>query len=310
MSMDTRKEVDVLCVGQASYDLVFAVGHQPGANEKIAATGHTNCGGGPAANAAVTVARLGGQAAFAGYLDLDLYGESHYRELQQEGVLCDYIVRGARPTPLSAIIVKPDGARTVVNHRLASVPLRSDEVALQPLFCKFMLFDGYEPLLGEHLARLARAKKIPTMLDAGSMHAGTEKLMPLVDYLVCSEPFAQQYSGRTDLGEALALLAGFAPHVVITCGEKGLFWKTPTTKGTMDAFSITVLDTTGAGDVFHGALAIALARQTEWQQALRYASVAAALCCTRLGARPGIPNEAEVKAFLQRISGTEKTTEG
>ncbi len=196
MPAEIKKEADVLCVGQASYDLIFAVERQPGDNEKIAATDFTNCGGGPAANAAVTVARLGGRAAFAGYLELDLYGESHYRELRREGVLCDYIMRGQRPTPLSAIIVKPDGNRTVVNHRINSVPLRPEEVDLHPLTCNFMLFDGHEPLLGEYLARLAREKKIPTMLDAGSCHAGTAKLAQLVDYLVCSEPFARQYSGH------------------------------------------------------------------------------------------------------------------
>ncbi|MEJ2691009.1 MAG: PfkB family carbohydrate kinase [Deltaproteobacteria bacterium] len=298
MNTVNPKKVDVLCVGQASYDLIFAVERQPGGNEKIAAIDYTNCGGGPAANAAVTVARLGGKAAFAGYLDLDLYGESHHRELRQEGVLCDYIVRGERPTPLSAIIVKPDGARTVVNHRIKSVPLRPEELDLHTLTCKFMLFDGHEPLLGEYLAGLARGEKIPTMLDAGSFHAGTEKLAPLVDYLVCSEPFAQQYSGRNNLQEALVSLAGLAPYIVITCGERGLLWKTPAARGTMDAFAVTAVDTTGAGDVFHGALAIALARKTEWQRALRYASATAALCCTKLGARPGIPTKAEVEAFL------------
>jgi len=290
--------IDVLCVGQASHDLIFAVEHQPGADEKIAATAFTECGGGPAANAAVTVARLGGRAGFAGYLDRGLYGESHFRELRREGVIDDYIVRGDRPSPLSAILVKPDGARTVVNHRGKAVPLRPDELHLDTLACKVMLFDGHEPLLGAHLVEKARAKNIPTMLDAGSLHDGTEILAPLVDYLVCSEIFAREYTGFPDLSAGLAALAALAPCVVITCGERGLLWKSPAAQGSMAPFAVTVVDTTGAGDVFHGALALALARRTEWLRALRFANAAAALCCTKLGARPGIPTATAVQAFL------------
>jgi sulfofructose kinase len=294
----TSTPVDVLCVGQASYDLIFAVERQPGENEKIAATDYTNCGGGPAANAAVTVARLGGKAAFAGYMDNDIYGETHYRELRKEGVNCDLIVRGDRPTPLSAILVKPDGTRTVVNHRIKTVPLRPEELDCSLIDCSVMLFDGHEPLLGAYLAGQAGKKGIPTMLDAGSLHEGTQKLVSMVDYLVCSEHFAQQYTDRGNLHEALSSLADTAPFVVITCGERGLLWKTPKARGTMSAFMVQVIDTTGAGDVFHGALAYSLARHVEWLKALRFASGGAALCCTRLGARPGIPTGAEVDAFL------------
>jgi len=290
--------VDVLCVGQASYDLIFAVERQPGKNEKIAATDCTNCGGGPAANAAVTVTRLGGKAAFAGYIDNDIYGETHYKELRKEGVNCDLLVRGNRPTPLSAIIVKPDGSRTVVNHRIKTVPLRPEDLGCSLINCSVMLFDGHEPLLGEYFAAQARKKGIATMLDAGSLHNGALKLISMVDYLVCSEHFAQQYTKRENLHEALSSLAYDAPFVVITCGERGVLWKTPETTGTMPAFMIHAIDTTGAGDVFHGALAFCLARRMEWQNALRFASGAAALCCVRLGARPGIPAGAEVEMFL------------
>ena len=296
--------VDVLCVGQASFDLVFAVARHPGENEKIAATEYTCCGGGPAANAAVTVARLGGSAAFAGYLDNTIYGETHYLELQKEGIDCDLIVRGNRPTPLSAIIVKPDGARTVVNHRVKTVPLRPEQLDCRFTDCKVMLFDGHEPLLGEYFAELARQMGIPTVLDAGSTHAGTRKLAPMVDYLVCSEPFALEYSGREDPGQAMDLLGDLAPFVVITCGERGLLWKTPEERGSMEAFRVGTVDTTGAGDVFHGAMVLALARRTEWQNGLRFASAAAALCCRKLGARPGIPTAAELEAFIGKTTPT------
>ena len=96
---------DVLCVGHASYDLVFSVPHHPLADEKIFANGFFGCGGGPAANAAVLVARLGFQSAFAGYLGDDLYGESNRLELVREGVDTRCVVRGTEPTPLSLSLI-------------------------------------------------------------------------------------------------------------------------------------------------------------------------------------------------------------
>ncbi|MDD5631094.1 MAG: PfkB family carbohydrate kinase, partial [Methylococcales bacterium] len=103
--------IDVLCVGHASYDLVFSVDHHPAEDEKIVAGGFVSCGGGPAANAAVTVAKLGFKSAFSGYLGQDLYGEKHYQELVGLGVNADLISRGTSPTPLSTVLVKPDGKR-------------------------------------------------------------------------------------------------------------------------------------------------------------------------------------------------------
>jgi len=298
MTTSPPLEVDVLCAGQASFDLVFAVDRQPNGNEKMAATDFTSCGGGPAANAAVTVARLGGKAAFAGYLDNGVYGESHYRELRREGVDCDLVVRGERPTPLSAILVKPDGSRTVVNHRVQSVPLQPEEIDPDAIAASVLLFDGHEPLLGEFLAKQAKQQGIATVLDAGSLHAGTRTLAPLVDYLVCSEAFALAYANNDDPLQALAALAELAPHVVITLGERGLLWMSSENRGEMAAMPVKVVDTTGAGDVFHGALCLAVARRTEWREALHCASAAAALSCKRLGARPAIPTASELQTFL------------
>lgn len=109
--------IDVLCVGMAANDLVFSVGHHPAADEKVNASALSRSGGGPAANAAVAVSRLGYSAAFAGYLGHDPFGEAHLAELTDQGVITDLISRGTAQSSLSAILVKPDGRRTVVNFR-------------------------------------------------------------------------------------------------------------------------------------------------------------------------------------------------
>jgi sulfofructose kinase len=296
--MTTAHDLNVLCVGHASYDLVFAVPHHPGADEKIFADTLIACGGGPAANAAVAVARLGYRAAFAGYLGNDAYGELHAAELRRDGVSIDLVARGPSPTPLSTVLVKPDGRRALVNYKGETRPLPADAIDFSPVDPKVILFDGHEPNISVPLT----TRGIPTVLDAGSLHAGTEALMFAVDYLVCSEKFARQWLGADDPERALAGLAERSPAVVITLGEHGLIWRRGNESGALPAYPVEAIDTTGAGDAFHGAFAAALAAGRDWQDTLRYASAVGALCCTCLGARPGLPDRARLEQFLRTPS--------
>ena len=280
--------IDVLCVGHASYDLIFSVPHHPGEDEKMVADNFIGCGGGPAANAAVQVAKLGLKAAFAGYLGNDLYGDKHYQELIDYGVNVDNVVRGALPTPLSTVLVKSDGKRALINYKGETKPLPEQAIDISSLAAKGILFDGHEPQLSLPIAKQAKAQGIPTVLDAGSIHEGTLALMAIVDHLVCSEKFAKQL--HDDVETALSRLVGISPNVVITLGDKGLIWRQGETRGALPAFPVTAIDTTGAGDAFHGAFAAAVAQGMAWDEILRYASAAGALCCTKAGARLGLPS--------------------
>lgn len=289
--MTTSINVDVLCVGYACYDLVFSVSAHPAADEKTLATDFMNCGGGPATNAAVAISRLGFKAAFSGYLGHDLYGEKHYQELLDDGVNVDFVVRGESPTPLSTVLVKPNGDRALINYKGNTQALPAAAVDFSALNAKVMLFDGHQPYLSMALAGQAREAGIPTVLDAGSVHDGTMALIGEVDYMVCSEKFAQQFTG--DIEKTLARLSRVAPAVVITLGDKGLVWQRGKRRGESPAFPVNAIDTTGAGDAFHGAFAAALAAGMEWHDILRYASAAGALCCTKIGARTGLPSQEE-----------------
>jgi sulfofructose kinase len=291
-------EVDVLCVGHASYDLIYSVPHHPREDEKMVADSFLSCGGGPAANAAVMVAKLDLKSAFVGYLGHDLFGEIHQQELIDHSVNVDKIVRGTSPTPLSMVLVKPDGKRVLINYKGETKPLAQDAVDFSAIKAKIILFDGHEPHISTPLVKFAKAQGIPTVLDAGSVHEGTLVLMDKVDYLVCSEKFALQLHNDTET--ALSQLAEISPNVVITLGDKGLIWQQGKTRGALPAFPIDVVDTTGAGDAFHGAFAAAVALEMSWVEILRYASVAGALCCTKVGARLGLPSSQEHWAFFKR----------
>ncbi|MFA5923381.1 MAG: PfkB family carbohydrate kinase [Methylococcaceae bacterium] len=289
--------IDVLCVGHASYDLSFTVAHHPTEDEKISAEGFVGCGGGPAANAAVTVSKLGLKSSFAGYLGQDIYGEKHYQELLEYGVHTDLVIRDTSPTPLSIVLVKPDGKRALINYKGETRALPSGTIDFSSVIPKVVLFDGHEPHLSKFLLERTQHEGIPTLLDAGSVHEGTLALMEQVDYLVCSEKFARQFAG--DEETALALLAEVSPAVVITLGERGLIWRRGQERGILPAFPINAIDTTGAGDAFHGAFAAALSSDMNWPDVLRYASAAGSLSCTKIGARSGLPSKEEHQALFE-----------
>lgn len=287
--------IDVLCIGHAAYDITMAVESHPGADEKIQAQAMQLGGGGPAANASVCVVRLGGKASFCGYLGNDLFGQAHMDELVAEGVDTSLIVRGEFPTPVSQVLAKPDGARSVVNFRDETPCLHRDAADFSMSEAKSVLFDGHEPLLSENALAWAKSNHIPTVLDAGSLHRGTDALALEVDYLTVSSKFARQFCDTDDMQNALRLLSAKRNRVVITMGEAGLIWYRDGESGALPAFSVQIMDSTGAGDAFHGAFALAIARNMNWLDALRFASLAGALTCTRLGARQGLPYSEDMK---------------
>lgn len=296
------KKVDVLCVGVAAYDLTLSVSHHPLPDEKTVADSMICCGGGPAANAAVTVARLGNTSAYAGYIGNDLYGDTLIQEFTSEDVETDFIVRGDSPTSMSVILVKPDGSRSVVHYRGLEERLPSGSIDFSSIDPAVILFDGHEPDISMTLVKEARNRDIKTILDAGSVHRGTKELINLVDYLVCSERFANDFTGEKDEKQAVRKLVEYSSNVIITLGERGLIWKSESGEGALPAFKVDVVDTTGAGDTFHGAFAACIAANEVWDYSLRFSSAAAALCCTRMSARGGIPNKEEIIELLNKAN--------
>jgi sulfofructose kinase len=280
-------------------DINFNAAHHPTADEKLRATNMHTCGGGPAANAAVTIARLGGSARFSGYLGNDAFGDAHLREFANHGVHADGLHRGDAPTPVAAVTIKPNGERSIIDYRAPSAIAAEDTISLAKFPAKVLLIDGHQPLLSLTLVEEARALGIPSILDAGSINDGTQLLYNKVDYLITSAKFAKHFSGEDDPRTALATLDGAAPLIACTWGADGVYWQDEYGQHHTPAFDIEAVDTTGAGDAFHGAFALGIAEGLKTKQNMRRACATGALTCLRAGARSALPTRKAVDALCQ-----------
>ena len=289
----------VLCVGQATLDhIVDIAALRPG--HKHVASSRVSVGGGVAANAAVTVSRLGGRAVFLGCLGADHAGDQVESELINEGVDVSLVVRRAGAvTPMSCVIVDAAGDRTIVNH--TPVELFDDDgpdmSALRP---DAVLVDGRWPAAADKALRLARAIGVPSVVDVDRAPVdGDLGVLGLASHLVFSADALAALTGADDPATGLTNVAASTDAVVaVTLGRRGVGWLDGDRFQSLPAFAVAVVDTTGAGDVFHGAFALALAERMDLSQAFRFASAAAALKCSRPGGRLGAPDRRSVDDLL------------
>jgi len=306
--------VELLAIGHASYDLTLFVDEFPRENSKLETYEMLEHGGGPAANAAYLLSLWGVNCGFAGLVGNDLYGQRVSDELRSAGVdLSLTEIRPSHVTPLSVILVNTcNGSRTIVNRKEMNAALQLHESQLEQADPRLLLFDGHEPE-ASHLALHALPGAV-SILDAGSLRTGTEELAGKVSYLVASEHFALQATGLANLADqetqrkCLRQLRGRAradARLVVTLGERGLIYEEAGAFCHLPAFPVHPVDTTGAGDTFHGAFAFGILRGLSLHETLRLASMAAALSVQRRGGRPSIPALAEVQKELAQCSTTQ-----
>jgi sulfofructose kinase len=295
----------VICVGHSALDRVFTVDAWPQASAKVRANSLVEVGGGMAANAAVAVARLGGEACFWGPVGEDGVADVMKAQLQAAGV----DVRGLRrcaglTSSTSAILIDARGERLIVSYRGTALEAPADWLPLDQIgSAGALLADVRWPQGALAALRAARRAGIPSVIDADTAEPATlRSLAGEAEYAVFSESGLACFAGAGDteggLRRALALGARLA---AMTQGERGVFWieaGEPEGLRHLPAFAVPVVDTLAAGDVFHGAFALELARGKLPAVALRVAAAAAAIKCTRPGGRSGSPSRDEVERFL------------
>jgi ribokinase len=292
----------VVGIGLCALDYICIVENFPGKDEKHVALAGSIQGGGPVPTALCALSRLGGKAAFIGKCGTDHEGESIRQELDQFGVDTSRMVFDkSSVTPKAFIWVdSKDGARTVVLDRTKTADLLTEELDTELLqSCRYLLIDGRESQSTIAAAKIAKEASAEVILDAGSIRENMDELLSLVDHLVVSRTFSDKFTGQTNPEDAIKTLAerNFK-SVIITLGAQGAIWAGNGKIGRQPAFKMEVADTTGAGDVFHGAYIYGLCQNWETPAIVKFACAAAALKCRKPGGRLGIPTLAEVEKFL------------
>jgi sulfofructose kinase len=297
--------VDALCVGHAAYDVSVFLEKLPEEDSKSEIQELLESGGGPAANAAYLLSRWGLQCSFAGLVGDDRYGHFIREEFQALGTDTSLLeLRPGHSTPFSVILINcRTGSRTIVNRKLPARPLHLAPDRLATLAPRILLFDGHE--LEASRSALQAFPKAVSVLDAGTWREGTAGLAGEVDYLAASGRFALQATGLPHLDDEknrraciCHLRDRFSTTVVVTLGAAGLVADDGQGYFYLPAFPAQAVDTTGAGDIFHGAFAYALAQEMPFAQALRWAAMAASLSVRKAGGRQSIPALAEVREAL------------
>ncbi|MEG3437827.1 sugar kinase [Pannus brasiliensis CCIBt3594] len=275
-----------LFIGLTTLDWIYRTERYPGANEKVVAIEQTIAAGGPATNAAVAFAGLGGKS-----LVYSALGQHPITGLIREDLEKHQVIsRDLRPDwseipPISSITVtETTGERAVIslNATRARADLRYlPEEPLQNI--DIVLVDGHQIVVGEAIARQARERGIPVAIDGGSWKEGFEKILPFVDYSIVSADFYPP--SCSDKEDVFAYLEDFRiPYIAITDGERAIEYSALGERGAIEVNPVRAIDTLGAGDIFHGAFCYFIL-QTDFPSALQKASEVAALSCQFFGTR-------------------------
>ena len=294
----------ILCIGMPVRDLTFRVPGVPARGSKENATHFDEICGGNALNAAIGIVRLGGRASICGPMGDSRETSSRFifEQMAHEGIDTSHIVHmPGLVTPISAIMIDPSGERTIVTFRdpeLWKVHLPDADVLLDD--CHAILTESRCAEFCTELCAEARRRGIPVIVDVDRAMSLREGLLNASSHLVFSSEPLQETADVSDDGEALKKIARLTPSFLAgTRGARGTIWLNEQQKlEETPAFPVHTVDTLGAGDVFHGAFALAITEGQELREALRFASAAAALKCTRFGGAFAAPQRAEVEGLL------------
>ncbi|MFC0238832.1 sugar kinase [Rhodopseudomonas telluris] len=304
MTLTAKSNPRVLCIGIPVRDLTFRIEAVPGRGYKVPASAYQEICGGNALNAGIGIARLGGTARMCGPMGDS--GEAASRfifdKLAEEGIGTSGLIHmPGLVTPISAVLVDPTGERTIVTFRdpkLWDVELPAADELLAD--CDAIMIESRCGAFATPLCAEARKRGIPVVVDIDSAMSLNQGLLTASSHLIFSAEALHATAGVEDDEAALKKVAALThAFVAVTRGPKGTLWlddhqqfqETP-------AYPVHVVDTLGAGDIFHGGFAVAFSEGQDIPSALRFASAAAALKCTRPGGAFACPSRAEVEAFL------------
>lgn len=296
----------ILCIGHAAYDITIPLDAYPIENTKNRVSELVECGGGPASNGAYLLGKWGMDTTFAGIVGNDLYGKKIKEEFESVHVNTKYLEMSDEVKTTSSTIIanKSIGSRTILTYRPNTMKLTHFELDFTP---DVMLFDGQEPEMSKEL--LLKYPDMISVIDAGRPTEEIIELAKLSSYVVCSKEFAESVSEMSidyDKMETLVALYKkmeqiFPGNIVVTLESKGCLYKNKGQILLMPALNVKAVDSTGAGDIFHGAFTYAIANQFDYEDVIRISNAAGALSVMKVGGRYSVPTKEEMKELFHEF---------
>jgi len=302
LSLPTDKPYDVVGMGLNSVDFLTVVPEFPAPNSKMKMLDFSKQGGGQVATALVALNRWGVKTKYIGKVGADELGQFSLQSLRQGGVDVSSvrIEPGATNQFATIIVDGSTGDRTILWNRDDRLMYREREIRKEEVCCGRLLhLDGHDIRAAIQCAKWAKEEHIPTVADLDKVEPFTSELIKEIDFLITSSRFPRLYTGISDQKEAFLELQKQAPgFLCATLGPSGaMAW----VNGELlysEGFNVKTLDTTGAGDVFHGGFIYGLLQNWEVEKTLRFANAVAALKCLDLGGRRGIPTLEKVQPLM------------
>ncbi len=296
---------DVVGVGLNATDTLLLVPRFPAYAGKVAIEDELISPGGQVASAMVTCARLGLRVKYIGTVGDDERGRIQMESLEAEGINLDdvQIRHGCANQSAYIVIDRSTGERTVLWRRPECLRLEPEQIRPEQITCARLLhIDGHDTPAIEKAARIAKSAGIPVTVDVDTLYHGFDRVLPHVDYLIASSEFPSQWTNESDPFRALELIQEeYGMRVAaMTLGAHGALARSEGRFLYSPAFVVNCVDTTGAGDVFHGAFCYAVLAGMDLREALDFSNAMAALNCTALGARGGIRSQADARALMRR----------
>lgn len=294
-----------ICVGNSTYDITLPLDKFPIENKKSRVDNLIKCAGGSALNAACLLSKWNESVTFYSVVGKDIYGKKILQNLKNMKVCCKYIEKVKDyETPISFILVnKSNSKRTIITTNKNNKEELNKKIISN---ADVILLDGTFYLTA--MSVINKNKNAIKILDAGKVTENVKKLGKLVDYVICSKEFAEEFTKqKIDVNNLDCLIKCFnilkkffKNNIIITMDEYGSFTKLDEYK-IIPTIKTSSIDSTGAGDIFHGAFAYFITRKSNIEEVIKLSSVAAALSTEKLSANNSIPSLSEVLKYDKLI---------
>lgn len=300
-------EFDIVGVGLNATDTLIVIPHFPAYGGKVPLTSELVSPGGQVATALVTCSKLGLRGKYIGTVGDDERGRIQIDSLRQTNIdLQDVEIRANCANQSAYILVdQSTGERTVLWRRDDCLRIVGENITAEKIACGRLLhIDGHDTDAVARAAHIARENRIPVSVDVDTIYPGFDRVLPNVDYLVASSEFPARWTGETDPFHALELIQReyHMRMAAMTLGQYGALARVNSEFMYSPGFVMECVDTTGAGDVFHGAFCYAVLQNMPMREALEFSNAMGALNCTALGARGCIGTEEQARELVQRAA--------